>query len=111
MRIEGDKTLKDEFKDLSLHLSVPKILADWKQWFINSDDDGQTIASKKRIAPLLEKIDQQRSKINTLEVEVKQYKNRIKRMQMNQKRINFAFVLTAVLFGVLIVYNLWNHFQ
>lgn len=111
MRIEGDLTLKDEFRDLCLHLSLPKILSDWKQWFINTDDDGLTIASKKRIAPLLEKIDQQRSKINTLEVEVRQYKNRIKRMQRNQKRINVAFGVMSVLFIILIVYNLWNYFQ
>ena len=111
MRIEGDVVLKDEFKDLSLHLSIPKIASDWKQWFINSDDDGLSIASKKRIAPLLEKIDLQRSKINGLEVEVKQYKNRIRRMQMNQKRINVTFIITAVLFCALIVYNLWHYFQ
>lgn len=111
MRIEGDIVLKDEFKDLSLHLSIPKIVSDWKQWLINNDDDGLSIASKKRIAPLLEKIDLQRSKINGLEVEVKQYKNRIRRMQMNQKRINVAFIITAVLFCTLIVYNIWNYFQ
>ncbi|AMW78956.1 hypothetical protein AMD27_08735 [Acinetobacter sp. TGL-Y2] len=104
MRIEGDVTLKDEFRDLLLHLSTPKLLSDWKQWLSNTDtDDDGSIASKKRIAPLLEKIDLQRSKINTLQVEVKQYKNRIRRMQ---KRINFAFATTAVLFLALIVYNL-----
>lgn len=107
MRIEGDVTLKDEFRDLLLHLSTPKLLSDWKQWLSNTDtDDDGSIASKKRIAPLLEKIDLQRSKINTLQVEVKQYKNRIRRMQSTQKRINFAFATTAVLFLALIVYNL-----
>lgn len=110
MRIEGDHTLKDEFRDLALHLSTPKLLSDWKQWLSNSDDDAQTIASKKRIAPLLEKIDLQRSKINTLQVEVKQYKNRIRRMQSTQKRINIAFAITLVLFAALVVYNLAQKF-
>lgn len=105
MRIEGDVTLKDEFRDLLLHLSTPKLLSDWKQWLSNTDDEN-SLASKKRIAPLLEKIDLQRSKINTLQVEVKQYKNRIRRMQSTQKRINVAFAVTAVLFFALIVYNL-----
>lgn len=105
MRIEGDSTLKDEFRDLLLHLSTPKLLSDWKQW-LSSADDESSIASKKRIAPLLEKIDLQRSKINSLQVEVKQYKNRIRRLQSTQKRINVAFALTAVLFLALIVYNL-----
>lgn len=107
MRIEGDVTLKDEFRDLLLHLSTPKLLSDWKQWLSNTDmDDENSIASKKRIAPLLEKIDLQRSKINTLQVEVKQYKNRIRRMQSTQKRISWAFAVTAVLFLALVVYNL-----
>lgn len=107
MRIEGDVTLKDEFRDLLLHLSTPKLLSDWKQWLSNTDmDDENSIASKKRIAPLLEKIDLQRSKINTLQVEVKQYKNRIRRMQSTQKRISWAFAVTAVLFLTLVVYNL-----
>lgn len=106
MRIEGDATLKDEFRDLLLHLSLPKLLSDWKQWLSSSDDES-SIASKKRIAPLLEKIDLQRSKINTLQVEVKQYKNRVRRLESTQKRINIAFGITTVLFLALIVYNLF----
>ncbi len=107
MRIDGDSTLKDEFRDLALLFSFPKVLSDWKQWLSEPTDEQEIIASKKRIAPLLEKIDQQRSKINTLEVEVKQYKNRIRRMQQKQKRMNIAFSLTIVLLVALLVYNYW----
>ena len=107
MRIDGDITLKDEFRDLSLLFSFPKVLSDWKQWLSQPADGQEVISSKKRIAPLLEKIDQQRSKINTLEVEVKQYKNRIRRMQQKQKRMNIAFSLTIVLLVALLVYNYW----
>lgn len=107
MRIEGDKTLKDEFRDLALHLSTPKLLSDWKNWLTSASDEESTV-SNKRLAPLLEKIDTQRSKINTLQVEVKQYKNRLRRVQTNQKRINIAFAITALLFIALVVYNLWN---
>ncbi|OTG82597.1 hypothetical protein B9T33_03875 [Acinetobacter sp. ANC 5054] len=107
MRIDGDLVLKDEFRDLVTLFSVPKILADWKQWLSEPTDETDVIASKKRIAPLLEKIDQQRSKINTLQVEVKQYKNRIKRIERRQKRINIAFSLIAVLLITLLVYNVW----
>ncbi len=88
MRIDGDLTLKDEFRDLALFFSFPKVLSDWKQWLNEPTDEQDVIASKKRIAPLLEKIDLQRSRINSLEVEVKQYKNRIRRIQQKQKRIN-----------------------
>ncbi len=107
MRLEGDAILKDEFRDLVLHLTAPKLLSDWKNWLTNPDDDSQTRASKKRIKPLLDKIDAQRSKINTLQVEVKQYQNRIKRMQQKQKRITTIFYVTAVLFIALLVYNIW----
>ena len=107
MRIDGDLVLKDEFRDLVTLFSVPKILADWKQWLSEPTDETDVIASKKRIAPLLEKIDQQRSKINTLQVEVKQYKNRIKRIERRQKRINIAFSLITVLLITLLVYNVW----
>lgn len=107
MRIDGDSTLKDEFRDLSLLFSFPKVLSDWKQWLSQPADEQEVISSKKRIAPLLEKIDQQRSKINTLEVEVKQYKNRIRRMQQKQKRVNVSFSLIIVLLVALLVYNYW----
>ncbi|SPL71306.1 hypothetical protein [Acinetobacter stercoris] len=110
MRLEGDANLKDEFRDLVLNLSAPKLLSDWKNWLSSPDSDRNTIASKKRIQPLLEKIDQQRSQINTLKVEVKQYQNRIRRMEKNQNRLKKVLYVVALLFLVLIVYNLWRLF-
>jgi len=110
MRLEGDTDVKDQFRDLVIHLTIPKLLSDWKQWLTHPDDDNETRASKKRIAPLLEKIDQQRSKINTLQVEVKQYQNRIKRIKQQQRRTNIAFGITGFLFIVLVMYNLWQFF-
>ncbi|MGN0935595.1 MAG: hypothetical protein ACI4NY_03930, partial [Acinetobacter amyesii] len=107
MRIDGDVVLKDEFRDLVSLFSVPKILSDWKHWLSEPVEENDIVASKKRIAPLLEKIEQQRSKINTLQVEVKQYKNRIKRIERRQKRINIAFSLISVLLITLLVYNMW----
>ena len=111
MRLEGDVTLKDEFRDLVLHLTAPKLLSDWKNWLTNPDDDSQTRASQKRIKPLIDKIDAQRSKINTLQVEVKQYQNRIKSMQQKQSRLMTMFYVTAVLFIALLVYNIWLFLQ
>lgn len=111
MRLEGDATLKDEFRDLVLHLTAPKLLSDWKNWLTNPDDDTQTRASQKRIKPLIDKIDAQRSKINTLQVEVKQYQNRIKSMQQKQSRTMTMFYVTAVLFIALLVYNIWLFLQ
>ncbi len=111
MRLEGDSTLKDEFRDLVMHLTMPKLMSDWTKWLTNPDDDQRTTASKKRIAPLLEKIDQQRSRINTLQVEVKQYQNRVKKLEKSKKRMSMAFYVTGILFIMLIVYNLYVIFN
>ncbi|RZG75131.1 MULTISPECIES: hypothetical protein [unclassified Acinetobacter] len=110
MRLEGNDVVKEQFRDLIIHLTAPKLLSDWKQWLTNPDDDNQTKASKKRIAPLLEKIDVQRSKINSLQVEVKQYQNRVKRMQQHQQRLYTALGVLGFLFVALVVYNLWQIF-
>ncbi|WP_336033655.1 hypothetical protein [Acinetobacter bereziniae] len=111
MRLEGSDMVKDQFRDLVIHLTAPKLLSDWKQWLTHPDDDSQTRASKKRIAPLLEKIDQQRSKINTLQVEVKQYQNRVRRLQQNQQRLYTALGVIGFLFVALIMYNSWQIFM
>ncbi|MFW1753701.1 hypothetical protein [Acinetobacter wanghuae] len=105
MRIDGNKVLKDEFRDLLTLLSVPKLLSDWKLWLAEPANEDDVIASKNRIAPLLEKIEQQRSSINTLQVQVKQYKNRLKRIERRQKRINIFFSIFSVLLITLLVYN------
>ncbi|ENV76301.1 hypothetical protein [Acinetobacter ursingii] len=107
MRIGGDTELKEQFKDLLLYFSLPKLFADWKQWLRQPHEPHQAIASKKRIAPLLEKIDTQRSQINSLHVELKQYKNRIRRLQQRQRSINIGFGVITVVLVALLVYNLW----
>ncbi|WP_151726055.1 hypothetical protein [Acinetobacter ursingii] len=107
MRIGGDAELKEQFKDLLLYFSLPKLFADWKQWLRQPHEPHQAIASKKRIAPLLEKIDTQRSQINSLHVELKQYKNRIRRLQQRQRSINIGFSVITVVLVALLVYNLW----
>lgn len=106
MRIDGDVTLKDEFKDLLLLFNAPKILSDWQNWLKEPIDEQNIETSKKRIAPLLEKIDLQRSKINSLQVDIKQHKNRLRRIQRNQKRLNILFITIIVLLSALLVYNM-----
>ena len=106
MRIDGDVTLKDEFKDLLLLFNAPKILSDWQNWLKEPIDEQNIETSKKRIAPLLEKIDLQRSKINSLQVDIKQHKNRLRRIQRNQKRLNILFITIIVLLSALLMYNM-----
>ena len=106
MRIDGDVTLKDEFKDLLLLFNAPKILSDWQNWLKEPIEEQNIETSKKRIAPLLDKIDQQRSKINSLQVDIKQHKNRLRRTQGNQKRLNILFITIIVLLSALLMYNM-----
>ena len=107
MRIDGDRVLQDEFRDLLSLFSIMKILSDWQQWLQQPVNEESIETSKKRIAPLLDKIDYQRTQINELYVEVKQYKNRIKRIQRRQKIVNFTFGAVILLFVVIFVYNMW----
>lgn len=106
MRIDGDQILKDEFRDLLTLFALPKLLSDCKHWLSEPPaDEAEVISSKKRLAPLLKKIEEQRSTINTLQVEVKQYKNRIKHLKRRQQWINLFFSIMTVLLIALLVYN------
>lgn len=107
MRLLGETSLAEEFLDLAPHLTLPSIFANWKQWFSAFDDDAETLASQQRIAPLLDKIDQQRSEINSLLVEVKQYQNRIHRLQKRQRLINISFTVFSFILIGSFVYNMW----
>lgn len=107
MRIEGDPILKDQFRDLAILFSLPKVIADWRQWLNEPVEDGDLLSSKKRITPLLEKLDEQRVKIDDLQVEVKQYKNRVRRLEQEKKRNTFIFSVISVLLITLLLYNIW----
>jgi len=106
MRLLGDAVLIEELMDLLPHLTFPSILANWKQWLNVFDDEADHLASQQRIAPLLDKIDQQRSEINTLLVEVKQYQNRLHRLQKRQRLINISFVVLIFIFIAFFVYTM-----
>lgn len=107
MRIAGDVTLKDEFRDLLLSFSLPKIILDLPQWFSQVEQDQSNLSSsKQRVLPLLDKIEQQRSTINTLNTEIKQYKNRIHHIQRQQKLLNVTLGTIIVILLVILVYNL-----
>lgn len=107
MRILGDARLQEDVMDLIPHLTLTSIFANWKQWFNAFNNDAEAIASQQRIAPLLDKIDQQRSEINTLLVEAKQYQNRIHRMQKRQRLINIGFAVLSFIFIAFFVYTMW----
>ena len=107
MRIMGKPELTTDLTDVLQHLTLSRILLNWREWFNHFENDAEAVASQQRITPLLAKIDQQRSEINTLLVEVKQYQNRIHRMQKSQRLINIGFAVLSFIFIGFFVYNMW----
>ena len=107
MRIMGKPELTTDLTDVLQHLTLSRILVNWREWFNHFENDAEAVASQQRIAPLLAKIDQQRSEINTLLVEAKQYQNRIHRMQKRQRLINIGFAVLSFIFIGFFVYNMW----
>ena len=107
MRIMGNTELTADLTDVFQHLTLSRILVNWREWFNHFENDAEAVASQQRITPLLDKIDQQRSEINTLLVEAKQYQNRIHRMQKRQRLINIGFAVLSFIFIAFFVYNMW----
>lgn len=107
MRIMGKPELTTDLTDVLQHLTLSRILFNWREWFNHFENDAEAVASQQRITPLLAKIDQQRSEINTLLIEAKQYQNRIHRMQKCQRLINIGFAVLSFIFIAFFVYNMW----
>ena len=107
MRIMGKPELTTDLTDVLQHLTLSRILVNWREWFNHFENDAEAVASQQRITPLLDKIDQQRSEINTLLVEAKQYQNRIHRMQTRQRLINIGFAVLSFIFIAFFVYTMW----
>ena len=107
MRIMGKPELTTDLTDVLQHLTLSRILVNWREWFNHFENDAEAVASQQRITPLLDKIDQQRSEINTLLVEAKQYQNRIHRMQKRQRLINIGFAVLSFIFIAFFVYTMW----
>lgn len=107
MRIMGKPELTTDLTDVLQHLTLSRILVNWREWFNHFENDAEAVASQQRITPLLAKIDQQRSEINTLLIEAKQYQNRIHRMQKRQRLINIGFAVLSFIFIAFFVYNMW----
>lgn len=108
MRIMGKPELTTDLTDVLQHLTLSRILVNWREWFNHFENDAEAVASQQRITPLLAKIDQQRSEINTLLIEAKQYQNRIHRMQKRQRLINIGFAVLSFIFIAFFVYNMWK---
>ena len=107
MRIMGKPELTTDLTDVLQHLTLSRILVNWREWFNHFENDAEAVASQQRITPLLDKIDQQRSEINTLLVEAKQCQNRIHRMQKRQRLINIGFAVLSFIFIAFFVYTMW----
>lgn len=109
LRIVADPQLADELLEIIPHFSLKSIFSNWKQLFENIKDDAETIVSERRIAPLFDKIDRQRSEINDLQVELKQYQHRLQHLKLRQRNINIGFTLIITILLILLTYSfVWN---
>lgn len=108
IKIYGSQQEKDQFRDLLSQLALPHLLSDWHTWFLSSPNSEVT-TSKNRIQPLLEKIDYQRSKINSLQVDVKKYRNRLQNLKRQQRFINITFGIITILLISIILYHYFMH--
>lgn len=106
IKIYGDSAQKDQLRDLITQMAFPHLLIDWKKWLFRPRTEDVT-THKKRVAPLLEKIEFQRTRINHLQIEVKKQNNRIKNMKQKQKILNITFVLIIMILTSLLIYNYW----
>lgn len=98
-------TQKEQIRDLITSLSLPHLSSDWKKWLWTPSPKQDSIASPLRTSNLLEKIDQQRSKINHLYVENKQLKNRIRHLKSSQRQINIMFFLVTLCLIIALIYK------
>ncbi|MBF7687191.1 hypothetical protein [Acinetobacter rathckeae] len=100
-----DATTKDQLRDFLISLSLPHLGSDWKKWIFTPSHKKDTTSSPLRTSALLEKIDQQRAKINHLYVENKQLKNRVRHIQSSQKRINIIFFIITLSLIIALIYS------
>ena len=100
LRIDGQAELSDEFRDLIVHFSAPRLFADWRQWLLPSAhlDPEDPFSSQRRVAPFLQKIEQQRQEIAALKMQLVQQNYRIDQAQVKQRNMlillgSFSFIL------------------
>lgn len=111
LRFEGDLELRDPLCDLFINMSAPKLLSDWKYWITHPTLENLGGVSKKRIRPLLEKIDAQRSTISNLQLELKQIKNQKRKLESKQKMLARFFYFVVLLLIISVVYNVRHIMQ
>ncbi|SDB88062.1 hypothetical protein [Acinetobacter boissieri] len=100
-----DATTKDQLRDFLLSLSLPHLGSDWKKWLFTPNHRKDTTSAPLRTSALLEKIDEQRAKINHLYVENKQLKNRVRHIKSSQKRINIIFFIITLSLIIALIYS------
>ena len=103
LRISGDSLLTEQLIDLIPFLTLPKIVSHWKEW-LHLFNRNNITASQQHIASLLEKIDQQRTQIEHLQVEIQQYQSQLQQLKKRQKLINITAIILIFICITLYVY-------
>lgn len=106
MRIDGQSQAVEEFRDLILNFSVPRLIAEWQQWLMPREhiDPSLGTANHKRIAPFLDKIEKQRTEIRDLKMKLAQTNYRLLHAGQQQQRVIWSLIVVSlILFISLIV--------
>ncbi|AOA58131.1 hypothetical protein [Acinetobacter larvae] len=108
MRFDGDKEIRAQFKDMLLSLTLPKILANSSSWLAVLGLRWSEAKFNQRVSHLVDKIDEQRTEISTLKVELKQHKNRVRHLQKRQTWLIRLLVVITLCLLALLLYNMFG---
>lgn len=105
LRIKGDVELKDQFHDLLLLCTLPKMIADVPRWLFsgNTQHSEKQNFSQSRITPMLETLAKQRDEIRKLKATIKSNEYRQQKMIKQNRNLKILSALLAFILLIFIV--------
>lgn len=106
IRIDGPAELSHDLRGLLLHFSAPRLIADWRQWLLPTDLKApeDATSNQRRLAPFLDKIEQQRDDLRQLKMEIVQQKFRLEQTQARQRYMIILLSALSVLLLITLLY-------
>lgn len=107
LRIKGDVELKDQFHDLLLLCTLPKMITDIPRWLFSSNpqQSEKQNFSQSRITPMLETLAKQRDEIRKLKATIKSNEYRQQKAAKQNRNLKFlsVFLTIALLICIIII--------
>lgn len=108
IQLSGEEHLHDALRLLFLSMSLPAVLRDWKNWLFR--DQKTTQLPKNSVAPLLQRIEQQRKEITDLTIKVKEQAYDLQALQKRHRMMSRLYGLVIFLLSILIAAILWYNY-